>query len=80
MVTVRSLLRTVAIALGVLVGIFAAECGRDNGPEAQEQRELRFYQREPGCPERQAAYLTFRTGATATELHRVWVCGYRRER
>jgi hypothetical protein len=30
MVTMKSGMRTIAVALGVLIGIYAAECGRDN--------------------------------------------------
>jgi hypothetical protein len=78
MMTFRPAFRTVAIALGVLTGIYASSCGLDNQPEAATPRELRFFQTEPSCPEKKQAYLLMqgehfrRIGSFQLQ---VWVCG-----
>lgn len=107
-------LHALAVALGVTLGLLAAQCDVDNDPEGPDALdvvlhaqdggeqatgqpvasfgrrvplpvdngpapvELKFYQREPPCADRQPIYLAFRNGIAMTEHHRVWVCGYRR--
>lgn len=64
-----------AVALGVLLGIYVASCGEDNKPEAQD-RELHFFQTNPPCKNALAAYLVVAGRLYTTEMHRVYVCGY----
>lgn len=47
-------------------------------PVAMTGTELHFYQMEPTCEGKLATYLVVPGRLYTTEMHKVWVCGYRR--
>lgn len=50
----------------------------DAKPVAMTGTELHFYQMEPTCEGKMATYLVVPGKLYTTEMHKVWVCGYRR--